>query len=168
MSTFLQLVQDLHRECGVSGPVPQSVANQTGEYRRLVNWIKSADLYIQNQWFNWKFLWANPGFNQPCVAANPALSAPIDLGMWDLDTFRITQVGSSFADPLAAFEYEDVKMEILDTSQDVPSRVIVMPDNSLKFEAVPNAAHIVTADYFKNPTELAINTDISSSVGFLK
>jgi hypothetical protein len=82
--------------------------------------------------------------------------------MWDLDTFRITQVGSTFPDPLAAFEYEDVKMEILDTSQDVPSRVIIMPDNSLKFEAVPDAAHIITADYFKVPTELAQNTDISA------
>jgi hypothetical protein len=127
-----------------------------------VNWIKSADLYIQNQWFNWKFLFANPGFSQACNPGNALLTAPANLGMWDLDTFRITIVGSTFPDPLPAFEYENVKTDTLDTTQDIPWRVIVMPDNSLKFEAVPNAAHIITADYFTTPIELAVNSDVSA------
>ena len=162
MSTFLQLVQDLHRESGAAGAAPTTVLSQTGEARRMVNWIKSADLYIQNLWMNWKFLFANPGFSQTTTAAVATLAKPVNLGMWDLETFRLTEFGSTVADPLAAYEYEDVKREVLDTSQSVPWRVIVMPDNSLKFESVPNAAHTITADYYKNPVELAANADISA------
>lgn len=162
MSTFIQLVQDMHREVGAAGPAPVSVLNQSGEARRLVNWIRSADSYVQNLWMNWKFLFANPGFNQVTTTSVATLAKPANLGMWDLDTFRIIEVTSTDPAPLQAVEYEDIKSQTLDTSPDIPWRVIVMPDNSLKFEGVPNAAHTITADYFRNPTELAVNADISA------
>lgn len=161
MSTYIQLVQDLHREVGAAGPSPVTVANQNGEMRRLVNWIRSADLYVQNLWFNWKFLFANPGYSQAATTNIATLAKPNGLGMWDLDTFRILEVGSTQPGQLLAYEYENVKSEILDTSPGAPWRVIVMPDNSLKLEGVPDAAHLITADYFKDPVELAAKDDVS-------
>lgn len=56
MKTFLQLCQDLYREGGISGEI-SSVANQTGEALRVVNWVQSAYLEILNdQGLVWNFL----------------------------------------------------------------------------------------------------------------
>ena len=45
--TYLELCQTLRREAGVSGVGPASVVDQSGEYLRLVEWIKAAWTEIQ-------------------------------------------------------------------------------------------------------------------------
>lgn len=154
MSTFLELVQDLHREVGAAGVAPSSVTSQTGEALRLVNWIKKADQLIQELWVDWKFLWSE--FSDDTVASTATLAAPADLNFWDFETFKID------GDPLEVVEYHDIRGETLDTSEGQPARVIVMPDHSLKFEPVPDAVYTITADYWKTPTLLAANSDVSA------
>lgn len=161
MSTFLTLVQDLHREVGAAGTAPSTVANQRGEALRLLNYIKEADSEIQELWMNWKFLFANPSFSQTATTSVAAMSAPAGIGMWDLSTFKLLPVGETLPQQFPAYEYEDVKTEILDPTPGLPWRVIVMPDNSLKLDSVPNNSHTVLADYFKAPVALAANGDIS-------
>jgi len=164
---FLQLVQELHRECGAAGSAPSTVANPTGEARRLVNWIKTSNLEIQNKWENWKFLRCTYSANT--TSGTSTLAAPtspnnLGSGMWDYDTFKITQPGDTIASPLMCQEYSEVKTEIVDTSSGYPWRVVVMPDNSLRFEGTPDAAYTIEADFFREPlvTELAADADVSS------
>lgn len=159
MSTYIQLVQDLHRDVGAAGTAPITVAAASGEARRLVNWIRDADLSIQSKYVNWKFLFAQ--FSQSTTAGVATLAAPADLGEWDLDTFTLLAPGDTIAQNLPAFEYEEVRREILDTTSSQPWRVIVMPDKSLKFEGVPDAAYTIGADYYKPPVALAANNDVS-------
>ena len=165
--TFLELVQELHRESGAAGRAPTTVASVTGEAARLVGWIKKANLAVQDLWENWKFLRCE--FDQDLTATVNTLAAPtvpnaIGSGMWDLDTFKIQRVSDTFASPLVAVEYDDIKDEILDTTPSTPWRVTVMPDNSLRFEGTPNAADTITADFYREPvrTELAVDADESS------
>jgi hypothetical protein len=56
--TFLELVNDLATECGVTGNASavSSVLNQTGEAKRLVKWIQDAHTEIQNKHPNWKWM----------------------------------------------------------------------------------------------------------------
>ena len=56
MSTFLELVNDLRRECSVAGTGLSSVVDQTGESQRLVRWINQAHEEIQGKYFDWRFL----------------------------------------------------------------------------------------------------------------
>jgi len=156
MSTFLELVHDLHRECGAAGTAPVSVAGQTGEAQRLVRWIRDGDMYVQNLWTNWRFLW-DGSFSQATVAATPTMAAPSTINFWDFETFRIN------GDPIDVIEYEDVKGEVLDTSQAQPARIIIMPDYSLKFEPVPDAAYTITADHFVKPSSNLMTVDGSES-----
>lgn len=162
---FLQLVQELHSESGATGTAPSSVVSQTGQARRLVGWIKSANMDVQNLWMNWKFLFSrdtgrtlNPGVN--------TLTAPADLGagLWDSKTFRLVPVGSTVEEQLLVAQYEDTRDEILDESSGTPFRATVMPDNSLRFEGTPDAADEFRADYYREPdeTELAANVDTPS------
>lgn len=162
MSTFLQLVQDLHREVGAAGVKPAAVTSQTGEAERLVGWIKEADLYVQNLWSDWKFLWDQFDTGNVTTASVNSLSKPANFGHWDFETFRIIEPGQTESNPIDVVEYHDIRGETLDTSESIPNRVIVMPDDNLQFEPVPDAAYTILADYYAEPTPLAANADVSA------
>ena len=160
--TFLELVQALHSEVGAAGAGPSTVVNQVKENARLVHWIKRADLRVQNKWINWKFLRAEFTTNNVTSAGVATLSAPAILKTWDLDTFKILYPGDTEYSDIDVVEYEETKGEVLTTSQGAPSRVIIMPDNSLKFDPVPDGVYTVQADFYKKPVALVNNTDISA------
>ena len=167
MSDFLTLVQDLHTEVGAAGVAPTAVTSQTGEAARLVNWIKRADLKIQNKWINWKFLrdtFANAGGNTTTQSI-ATLAKPSTLKTWDLATFKIRAPGAatdgSEDDPLEAVEYDMIKGQILDVAEGVIDRVIILPNNNLQFEPVPDGVYTILADFYSKPIPLAANTDVS-------
>ena len=160
MSTFLELVQDLHEEVGAAGVAPTAVTGQTGEASRLVNWIKRADEYVQLKYVNWKFL--RNIFSFATTASVATLSKPTGLRYWDRKTFTIIYPGETDKNPLAVVEYDAIKSDILDTTTGVPSRAIIMPNNDLQFEPVPDDAYTIGADYYVRPTLLAANTDVSA------
>ena len=161
MSTFLELVQDLQREVGASGAQISSVTGQVGEAQRLVKWIQQSDFWIQNRWLNWKFLWNQVSVNT--VASTIGLAAPTDLNFWDYKTFKINDGGASDEDePLSAIEHDMIKWQIRDTDTGKPSLVIIMPDNTIEFEPVPDlSTYLIKADYFRKPTKMAANGDVS-------
>ncbi len=160
MSTFLELVQDLQREVGASGDQISSVTGQVGENQRMVRWIQDADFYIQNRWLNWKFLWNQVQLNTVTGAVN--LAAPTDLNFWDYKTFKINEGGTNDEDePIYFVEHDSIKGLIRDTTEAKPATIIVMPDQSLEFEPVPDQVYQIKADYFKKPTKMAANTDVS-------
>ena len=160
MSTFLELVQDLQREVGASGNQISSVINQVGENQRMVKWIQRADFYIQNRWLNWKFLWNQVEFST--VPSTVGLAAPTDLNFWDYKTFKINDGGVGDEDEqILAIEHDMLKWMVRDNTEAKPSTVIIMPDNSLEFEPIPDLVYQIKADYFRVPTTLAANNDVS-------
>ena len=161
MSTYLELVDDLHREVGAAGVAPTAVTGLVGEADRLAKWVREADLYVQNLWVTWRFLWAQWTAANTTTASTILLAAPTDLNYWDFKTFKIIEPGETDENPLSVVEYDAIKGSILDTSEDIPSRAIVMPDNNLNFEPIPDAIYTILADYYVKPTPLAANADVS-------
>ena len=164
MSTFLQLVQRLHREVGAAGVAPTAVTSQTGEAQRLVDWISNADLQVQNLWHDWKFLRTEFSSSNTTTAGVRTLAAPSDLARWDPETFFIQESGQDAEPAAEVVEYQEVRGEKFDTSvasRDIPYRIIIMPDNTLRFDPVPDAVYTITADYFAKPTVLAADADVS-------
>lgn len=159
MSTFLELVVDLHRESGAAGQAPTTVVGQRGEYNRLVNWVMSADLYIQDMYENWKFM--REEYSEDTLAGNKMLPSIQDVAWYDEGTFKIIENGTTDENPIEVVEYDAIKGEIRDVSTGVPYRVIIMPDNTLEVDPVPDAAHTIKCDYYKNAVEMAGNSDIS-------
>lgn len=161
MSTFLELVQQLHRDSGAAGAAPTSVIDQVGEANRMVGWIQEADGFIQDLWINWKFLW-----NQVTLSTSSgiaSLAPPNDLAFWDPRTFKLNDnTAGALDEPLQAVEHDRIKTQIRDLTLNQPWRVIVMPDNSIEFEPVPDATYSIKSDYFKVPTVLAANDDVSA------
>lgn len=155
MSTYIELVQSLHREVGAAGNAPSSIANQSGENLRLVRWIREADYLVQTLWHNWKFL-TDLTYSTPTVASTRDAIKPNTLNMWDEETFKID------GDKISVVEYNTVKHETFDlTIEDIPSRIIILPNNNLRFDPVPDKAYLIAADHFVKPTKLAADSDVS-------
>jgi hypothetical protein len=159
VSTFLELVVDLHRESGAAGQAPTTVVGQRGEYNRLVHWIKDADMYIQDMYENWKFMRAQ--YSEDTLAGNKMLPSIQDVAWYDEGTFKIIENGTTDENPIEVVEYDAIKGEIRDTTSNVPYRVIIMPDNTLEVDPFPDAAHTIKCDYYKNAVEMIGNSDIS-------
>jgi len=146
---FLQLVNELRRECSVAGNGLTTVVAQTGESQRLVQWIKQANDEIQGKYFDWLFLRVADTFDT--LAGNDTVSKPDDLNIWDVQRFYIgTQ-------KLEVMDYADY--EPMDADSGQPHTVIVMPDNSLLLYPNPDAAYTVSYDYYRTPNVLSIDTD---------
>jgi hypothetical protein len=161
VSDFLTLSQDLHREVGAAGVAPTSVLNQTGENARLVNWIKQADYKLQTKWINWKFLRQTFNTSNQTAQGTATLAKPADLKTWDLATFTVIYPGETEKSPVEVIEYESIKSQILDTNEGPVQSIIIMPDNSLMFNPVPDGIYTINADYYLKPVKLAANIDVS-------
>ncbi len=159
MSTYLELLQQLHRDVGAAGTEPANVTGLTGEVKRLASYVKQADNYVQLKWVNWKYLRAE--YSEDTAASTATAAKPTGIRYWDFKTFKIIEPGETDKNPFNAIEYDKIKADILDTSEDIPWRAIVMPDNSLQFEPIPDDAYTIEADYYVVPTLLAASLDVS-------
>lgn len=170
--SFLQLVGDLFREVGAAGAAPTSTANQTGEALRLVNWIHDAELDIQNLWADWKWLrktitcYTGLSGDQTGIYTTQggAVSAfPLDLSEWDYKSFQMYPLGSTLPQQLQSFEWQEVRDEIFDTTDfNMPWRVIVMPDNTFRFDLIPDQSYKTYLEYRAVPYDLKNDADVSS------
>lgn len=162
MSTYLELVQDLHREVGAAGTAPAAVTGLSGEAERLAGWIKQADNFIQLKYVNWKFLRTEFSTANTTTQGVATLAKPTLLRYWDYKTFTIIEPGGSDKYPINVVEYDAIKNRVLDDTEGYPDHVIVMNDNSLKFEPVPDGIYTINADYYVRPTLLAASADVSA------
>jgi hypothetical protein len=156
MSTFLELVQALHRESGSTGVQPSTVVNQSGERLRLLKYVADADYEIQTYWRDWKFLRDMTSFNETTVSAQQDITKPSTLKSWDFGTLRID------GELIDVVEYEDVRGEVFNTTDySQPSRIIVLPNNNLRLDPIPDGAYTFTGDFFIKPTRMSANLDES-------
>lgn len=173
--SFLALVQDLYREVGAAGGTPAqaipTLVGATGEILRLINYVHDAELEIQNLWVDWKWLRKTLTFytgtqNQTGIftTLNGAVSAfPSDIAEWDWESFFILQTGNTAFSPLPSAEWQEVRRDVFDTVDfSIPSRVIVMPDNTLRFDLIPDASYQCTAEYRSVPYDLKLDADVSN------
>lgn len=54
---FLQLCQRLRQETGISDSGPSNVTSQTGDMKRLVDWVQDSWMRIQTLHRDWQFMW---------------------------------------------------------------------------------------------------------------
>lgn len=150
--TFLELVNALRRECSVSGSGVTTVANQTGESKRLVEWIQQAHEDVQNYFFDWRFLKKTATFTTQNTTN--IIQPPADLNIWDLE-----RLYDSSGNEVEFVEYADVRELIDPTVIGEPTRFILKNDNTLLADPYPDAAYEFTYDYFRSPQVLSADND---------
>lgn len=147
---FLQLCQAFRQEAGISGSGPTTVVGQSGEYKRIVDWIARAWVKIQtDKGRKWKFTWTQVEINTTADVQTYDMSGE-SIKEIDTDTFTIflTSATQSAEQKLAYMEYS--KWRKINGHQhpdsSFPSVVTVLPDGDLKFYPPPDADYTVRFD----------------------
>lgn len=169
---FLQLVQRLRKECGVSSNGPTSVVGQTGTSDLLVSWINSAWVEIQGLHDNWDFMRApfsfeaveNVGDYTTSGAAGVGAGIP-DLRYWHTETLRAqkTAYGISDVQWLVQWEYQvfrDTYRFGLQTNGRPVVFAVSPMGKALMLGSIPDATYTITGEYQKLPSELVANEDV--------
>jgi hypothetical protein len=166
---YLQLCQRLRQEAAISGGgTPASVLNQTGEMKKIVDWIETAYEDIQNLHSQWDFLRNDLTF-QTVNGQNNYLKSAIgaaEHGEWTLDSFRVYLTssgvgGEQFMRWSNWSDFRDLyQLGSYRTSTGMPIIIAQKPDTSLIVWPIPDAAYTVNGEYFKRPQTMSADTDI--------
>lgn len=172
MSTYLQLVQRLRQDCGVSGSGPTTVVSQTGQYKQLCDWINDAWMDIQSAHQDWEWLRVSlTPFTTTAAKQTYSPTADLsltDFGMWARDSFRVydTTAGinsETFLEYIPYDKWRDTYLfGALRSTTSRPNHVTITPDKSLGFGPITAAGYSIVGDYFKVPTTMSADTDTPS------
>ena len=162
MSTYLTLCQNMARDIGIPGSGPSSVSSTSlsEEENSVVRYVKEADLDIQRRWFDWNFLWKE--VTMTSASGTSTLTSPSDLANWNVDKviWDLTSDDNQQLEYMDWGEYFDMyKLGTVDSS--VPEVFSVKPDNVLDLYPTPNSNTSVYGQYWKVPTELSNDAQVS-------
>lgn len=166
--TYLELCKALVREAGISGTIA-SVAGQTGELLRVVNWIADAytDILIAHD--NWEFLRTDVNFttNVGSRSYSAAAAGITEFGEWRFTgSWRAYSAALGTADEQAVrfMEYDAFRDQYLYASaREQTGRPLIVteaPDQSLQFWPLPDAEYVIVGEQYRHPAELTGNADL--------
>lgn len=145
---FLQLVNQLQFESGAGNAPLTTVIGVSGESKRLVDWVRQANMRIQTMYVDWKFLRSQlePTFITGIGIQDYA--APEDHNYWNLKSFVIDDIDVS------AVEFHPLTDRFQRTGTGRPDKVVILDNNQLRLWPVPDAGYLVEAEYFIKPVDL--------------
>jgi len=153
----------MSRDIGIPGTGPSSVtaSDLSEEELAVVRYIKNADLDIQRRWFNWDYLWSEATIT-PSVGVS-TLTSPADLGNWKLDSIVFSKATDDYQQ-LDFMDWEPYRLEyklgVIDSG--TPEVFSIKPDNVIDVWPTPDSTTTISTEYYRVPTELAADSDISS------
>lgn len=161
---FIDIVKRLRQEAGIAGTGPTTVTAQTGELRRLVDWVASSwnDIQISKQ--DW--LWMRGDFQFTCVPSQ-RIYTPAEAGIatrfssWHLHSTRLglTQNDETSLDVVS---YDTFRAAYIIGPQvsGRPINVTTTPAMSLGIGYTPDQAYVVKGEYQKTPQALTSDSDV--------
>lgn len=161
--TYLELCRAVVSELGIQGGSgPVSVTGQSRELKNIVDWTAEADLYIQQLWTDWKFLWTTETVSVLTGLDTFALTMP--LGFPDEERGLIVSRGtpSAYVVPWMAWEEFFDTYQILGKS--ASPRIAhwsLDPDNVIRLSHLTSGTVSFYAQYWREPLRMVNNTDRS-------
>lgn len=177
MSTYLQLCVDARRECGIAGSGPTTVLAQSGEFERLVAWVRQGWVEVQNRCPSWR--WMRSRFTLATVAATasyaPAAAVDVRSGAavsrfkrwwWEGgDAIWIHLVADGAATerrliPLPWRVFKDRYQVGAPPADGYPVNVSVDEQDNLVLGPRPNAVYSARGDFQRSAQVLAADGDV--------
>lgn len=177
MATYLEIVQDFVREVGVGGGTgPSSVANQTGEMGRVVQFVRDAHRYICDLWPDWDFLWSeyqgNTTTTQAAAGSTVIVRAsatggggsggqlPSNIREYVTDSFQV-QDGDSWV-PVKYLRWQEFrprfKVGKVAPASVKPTHWTVLPNRNIELSAPIGGVYSYRFNYYRRSTDLSENS----------
>lgn len=167
--SFLGLCQRLRQDCvGVSGTGPSSVTGQTGDMKRIVDWVSAAYEDIQNLHHDWDFLRGEVSFTTTASKQEytPAECGITDFAEWNDDTFRCypTATGAGGEQHLTQDSWPAFRDRWMfgtaRTQEGQPNNIARKPNGSLVLWQIPDGQYTVNGEYWKTPDVMATDAAV--------
>ena len=156
--TNIELCNRLAWEAGVDAEpaFPTTVVDATDELGRIVRWVNSAWLKIQQQQ-NWSWMWANPTLQ--LLLGQSTIAGTIPETRYEYERCFYDD-GSPTGRELTFLPWREFAREyrVLNADDNV-SAWNVRPDNTLAYNAVVSADKYITLQRYALPTSLAADAD---------
>lgn len=155
--TFKELCQRVRQECGITGTGPDTVVSQTGDYKRIVDWVASAYKDIQQKWIDWKFLWAE-GTAIAMVAGTRDYDVVSGCNAVSTDTVYLDGLRLDFV----PYETYRTAKDTWDDQDGTPTEFTLLPTGEIRVFPTPEAADAglqLTYEYHKLPVEMTVDAD---------
>jgi len=158
--TYLEMCQKMVLDLGLTNTI-STVVGQTGMSEKIVKWVADADEDVQSEWADWMFLWTQ--FSVATVAGTRQYSKPTDIATWDLDSFYLNYTADTYQHlrELSYIDYRQAYRQGTHTNAK-PDMFVITPALNIYLEPIPDAAYTLTADYWKTPTRMTLNTSTSA------
>jgi hypothetical protein len=154
----------LRQEAGLSGTGPTTVTGQTGEMKRIVDWISAAYEDIQNLHTTWRFLRNDFSFStiDGTQDYTPTSVSLTSFGSWIKRDIRIysAEADETF---LTYYPWELFREAFFFGShrsqEGRPTVITVRPNNTLTLWQIPDAVYTVNGEYYKTADVLSGDSD---------
>lgn len=168
---FIELAQDLRQEAGITGNdgTPVSCQNQTGEMKRVVDWITKAHELVQNKHDNWDFLRDDFSF-ATVIGQGTYLPTGVNLltlNRWKLDTLRcyLTSIGTNDEMRMRFVDYNDFRdVYLFSANRTVPGRpyffTIRPKDKALLTWPIADQLYTIAGEFWKSGLVMAADADV--------
>lgn len=169
---YLQLLQRLRQECGVTGASPSTVQGLTGEMLRLAGYINEAWLSIQRLHPDWEFM------RQPVAFITQAGSQKYSVTQmqissfsnYDLDTFSVASIDTDDDEqPMVYLHYKLFReMYMFGPRRTTTGRPLAFTLNGQKdflIGLIPDKQYNIRGEGWVMPTELVNDSDRPSMPG---
>ena len=158
---YLTLCDTLIKEAGLAEEGILSVTGQKGIKKKVVTWVSNAWVEIQNK-RDWNFLWSESSF---ATVVDKQSYHPVDDLALDPVLRRWSPYSLIHSTPTGdnKFYLKYVLWENFDntlSSSGTPTQFTIRPDNSIKFNSVPDVIGKVSFEYTRTPQVLTLGTDI--------
>lgn len=172
---YLQLINRLRVECGVSGASTPliTVTGLTGESYRMASWINTAWVDVQTAKEDWQWMRNPVEFNtvtQQQIYTPTQAGVGSTFGNWKRDSWRASSVGQNYKDEqlMNYMDYTTFRNLYMygnmRTTYARPVVVTVDPDKNLGFGSIPDQPYVIVGEYYVQPTEFALATDAPPTV----
>jgi hypothetical protein len=165
--SFLQMVQRLRQESGMSGSAPATVVSQTGDIKSLVDWVSTAWMDIQNERPDWFFMRQDISFStiatqQSYTAAQAGVAS---FGNFKVDSFRQYRVSAGYA---SEFELEYMPYDVFRNAHlfsamrsrtQLPLNFTLDPSKNFVIGPIPDDVYNINGEGYAMPTEMALDAD---------
>lgn len=165
--TFLQLVQRLRQESATSGASPTTTVNQTGDIKRLVDWISTSWMDIQNEKPDWNFMRQSISFNSIAGLQSYSVSQTgiASFGNFKKDSFRQYNVANGYGSEqrLNFIPYDTFRdlyqYGVMRTTQQMPVSFTLDPSKNFLLGPIPDNIYNVNGEQYALPTNFTLDTD---------
>lgn len=167
---YLALCLRTAQECGVPNSTLTTVSGQTGQLKRVVDWVNTAWNDIQTAHQDWGWMrtstsWATVDAQYQYTTTQCGITAGT-FGMWDRITFRnyVTASGNQSEIVMGYIDYDAWRDNYLISGTRAvrtrPMDFAIGPDKSIFLGPVPSAGYTMTADYFTAPLDMTADADV--------